>query len=130
MKYTKFANLGYKEICNQWSFFDLTTNGLIGPWYAHEADLLSDMKDFASVRGYEEIVFTENQLAFKANPFPCNPIPFLNDLIELVRNNTAAIQSTQAKMLLLTIIQQAYGQLAIVDTYAEFEKLYEIVKRP
>lgn len=74
-------------------------------------------------------MYTQNQLAFCANAFPCNPIPFLLELAKKVQDHgTDYIKTDQAKMYLLTINQIAYGQLATIDTVAEFERLYKIVK--
>jgi hypothetical protein len=65
-------------------------------------------------------MYTRNQLAFRANSFPCNPLPFLIELtIKLRENGTDYIKTDQAKMYLLTINQLAYGQLATIDTTAE-----------
>lgn len=75
-------------------------------------------------------MYTQNQLAFCANAFPCNPIPFLLELAKKVQDHgTDYIKTDQAKMYLLTINQIAYGQLATIDTVAEFERLYKIVKK-
>jgi hypothetical protein len=56
MKTTRFSNLGYKkEAPNQWSFYDMSTNGSIGAKYKTERELLADCARFAKERGYDAI---------------------------------------------------------------------------
>ena len=55
---------------------------------------------------------------------PCNPRPFLNDLIEYVnQNGTASIKDDTAKRMLWILNAQAFGQMAIIDQSAEWMKL-------
>ena len=61
---------------------------------------------------------------FRSQSFPCNPVPFALGLAELVREKgTAAIQSPEAKSLLLILIQQSYGQCCVVDAIDEYSVL-------
>jgi hypothetical protein len=67
-----------------------------------------------------------NDQAMFAPSLPCNPIPFLTDLADLVREQgTDAIKSDKAKRLLWVVIAQSYGQLACVDLCKEFTRLHE-----
>ena len=62
--------------------------------------------------------------AMFSNALPCNPIPFLNGLIEGVKlNGTDYIQSDEAKKILQTILNQSYGQLFNIDSYNEYLRL-------
>lgn len=55
---------------------------------------------------------------------PCNPIPFLNGLIEGCKaEGTDYIQSDGAKRILFTIIQQAYDTAFRIDSFDEFKRL-------
>lgn len=76
-------------------------------------------------------MYTVNQLAFNSPAFPCNPLPFLNELFELVKaEGTNTIRSDKAKMLLLTINQISYGQAAIIDTFEEYCRLKALITMP
>ena len=73
-------------------------------------------------------MYTNNQKAFAALVMPCNPLPFLIELTELIRQNgTDYIKTDAAKMLLLTINMQAYGQLSTIDTLNESVRLTKII---
>ncbi len=62
--------------------------------------------------------------AFRAEAFPCNPLPFLIALTSHLRDEgTNAIRGDVAKAALLVIIQQAYGQCAYVDSCTEHDRL-------
>lgn len=57
---------------------------------------------------------------------PVNPIPFLQGLIDLLKEKgTDAIKSDEAKMMLWTINANAYTQLGSIDMYAEWQRLFE-----
>lgn len=61
---------------------------------------------------------------FRAEAFPCNPLPFLIALTEHVRTEgTKAIRDDLSKAALLVVIQQAYGQCAYVDSCTEHDRL-------
>jgi hypothetical protein len=50
---TRFAGLGYTCIWRgQWMFIDLDGNAPIGPKYPTKAELLADLRQFASERGF------------------------------------------------------------------------------
>lgn len=54
----------------------------------------------------------------------CNPIPFLNGLVEgCKQNGTDWIRSNTAKRILFTILQQAYGTAFKLDSFEEFQHL-------
>jgi len=58
---------------------------------------------------------------------PCNPIPFANGLVEGCKQNGIDwIQSDEAKMILFTILQQAYGTAFLLDSFKEFQKFYAL----
>ena len=55
---------------------------------------------------------------------PCNPIPFLNGLLNGCKaEGTDYIQSDGAKRILFTIMQQAYGTAFRIDSFDEFKRL-------
>ena len=75
-------------------------------------------------------MYSNNQKAFAALVMPCNPLPFLIELTELIsKNGTDYIKTDAAKMLLLTINMQAYGQLSTIDTLNEWNRLNGIVQQ-
>lgn len=50
---TRFQLLGYRcEAPKQWSIVDLETNAAIGPKYTSKDELLADLSNFATIRGY------------------------------------------------------------------------------
>jgi hypothetical protein len=62
--------------------------------------------------------------ALECSAFPCNPIPFANGLAEHVKDNgTDSIKSDQAKRILWILMSQAYGQLATIDLWDEWDRL-------
>ena len=67
-----------------------------------------------------------NQLseAMFLTSLPCNPIPFLNGLIEGTKlNGTDYIQTDEGKRILFTLICQSYGSLFNLDSLTELQKL-------
>jgi hypothetical protein len=66
----------------------------------------------------------ELEKAMFAEYLPCNPIPFLKGLMYGCKEEgTDYIQTDQAKRILFTIIQQAYGIAFILDIPNEFRRL-------
>jgi hypothetical protein len=61
--------------------------------------------------------------AFKCEAVPCNPIPFANRIVELVKGNTGNVQSDEVKACLWILNSQAYGQLATIDLCDEWDRL-------
>jgi hypothetical protein len=60
---------------------------------------------------------------------PCNPIPFLNGLVEGCKvEGTDYIQTDEAKRILFTILQQAYGTAFKIDAFDEFKRLKSTFK--
>jgi hypothetical protein len=54
--------------------------------------------------------------AFMSNAMPCNPLPFLNRMHEIIKDNgTDYTSSLQFKANLLVVMQQTFGQLATID---------------
>lgn len=50
---TRFAGLGFANIARGlWMFIDLETGAQIGPQYARKDELLADIGNFASERGF------------------------------------------------------------------------------
>lgn len=67
--------------------------------------------------------------AIHSPAFPCNPIPFAKRIIELTTGNTGAIESDEAKACLMILVQQAYGQMASVNTVDEVLRLMRVIPR-
>ncbi|HUU89103.1 MAG TPA: hypothetical protein VMX17_15315 [Candidatus Glassbacteria bacterium] len=62
-----------------------------------------------------------------APSMPSNPIPFANGLIEgCKQNGTDWIRTDEAKMILFTIIQQSYGQAVLLDSFREYQRLFQV----
>jgi hypothetical protein len=59
--------------------------------------------------------------AMFANSFPCNPKPFANALAE--HFDSTSIKSDEAKQILWVLMAQAYGQIATIDLYKEYQRL-------
>lgn len=67
---------------------------------------------------------TDLATAFKAESFPCNPVPFANAIVKLAEiNGTNFIKSNTAKKLLIILFRQSYGQLCTIDLLKEYSKL-------
>ena len=58
--------------------------------------------------------------------FPCNPVPYLNRMVELItRNGTESIKTnTKVRGCLWVVMAQAYGGIATIDLAEEWSKLY------
>ena len=55
---------------------------------------------------------------------PCNPIPFANRIIELIKENgTDFIKSDECKACLFILNSLAYSQLFSIDSITEYTKL-------
>lgn len=66
--------------------------------------------------------------AFRADAFPSNPRPFLRALdSHCEQHGSGALDSDDARAVMLVLIQMAWGQLARVDTVAEFERLDKVL---
>jgi len=64
------------------------------------------------------------ETALNSESLPCNPLPFLNGLEDMIRDNGSAfISSMNAKRVLWILMSQAYGQLSVIDMQAEWDKL-------
>ena len=62
--------------------------------------------------------------AMFAPSFPCNPLPFLNGLIEGCKvNGSDYVQSDEGKRILYVLIAQSYGQLFNIESLSEFQRL-------
>lgn len=65
--------------------------------------------------------------AFMNQCFPCNPLPFSIGLTHLVKENGSDfIKTDKAKAILWTLMAQAYGQLATIDLFTEWNRLEKI----
>ena len=63
--------------------------------------------------------------AMFAPSFPCNPLPFLNGLIEGCKvNGSDYVQSDEGKRILYVLIAQSYGQSFSINSLDEFQRLY------
>ena len=66
----------------------------------------------------------QTDTAFLADAFPCNPLPFLNRMKEIVRDNgTDATKTPQFQANLLVVMQQTFGQLATIDLFELYGKI-------
>ena len=77
------------------------------------------------------------EYAFQSASLPCNSIPFLNRLLELLkeretnsldllRNSETAedrVALRRAKAVMWVLLSQLYGQASTVDLYAEYDEL-------
>jgi hypothetical protein len=71
----------------------------------------------------------DEYLAMFQDNLPVNPLPFLLKIAEEVKQNgTDHIRSDRVKAMLWVILAQAYGQLAIIDLCAEWDRLKEVFK--
>ncbi len=62
--------------------------------------------------------------AFLSQAMPCNPLPFLNRMSELVKEyGTEAAQTDEYKANMWILLCQSYGQLFRVDSYDEYVNL-------
>jgi len=59
--------------------------------------------------------------AMFANSMPCNPKPFAHALDE--NFDSASIKTDEAKQVLWVLMAQAYGELATIDLYKEYQRL-------
>lgn len=62
--------------------------------------------------------------AMFARSLPCNPKPFAYALAE--HFDSVSIKSDDAKMVLYTLMQMAYGELATINLYEEYKRLSEV----
>ena len=56
---------------------------------------------------------------------PSNPVPFLIGLEKGCRENPDFIKTDHGKMILFTLLQMAYGQAFLLDSFAEFQRLMQ-----
>ena len=71
----------------------------------------------------------DEHLALFSESLPVNPLPFLYNLIELIKEKgTDAIRSDEAKALLWVVNAQCYGQMAIIDLCMEWDRLKAVFK--
>ena len=62
--------------------------------------------------------------AFLSQAMPCNPMPFLNRMADLVREyGTDVTQTDEYKANMWILLSQSYGQLFRVDSYDEYVNL-------
>ena len=68
--------------------------------------------------------FSQEARAFYARALPVNPLPFLYALADAVKEKGMDwIRTDNAKAILYTLIQMAYGQGFHLDGIAEYERL-------
>ncbi len=71
-----------------------------------------------------ETNLTDLSLAMFAASFPCNPLPFLNGLIDGCKvYGSDYMKTDEGKRILFVLIAQSYGQLFNIDSLTEFSKL-------
>jgi hypothetical protein len=62
------------------------------------------------------VTTTREDTAFMSPAMPCNPLPFLNRMHEIIKENgTNYTSSLQFKANLLIVMQQTFGQIATID---------------
>lgn len=89
-----------------------------------EVDEVSHEDLQASADFFDRLCRKELEKGMFADFSPCNPIPFLNGLIEGCKaEGTDFIQTDEAKRILFTILQQAYGTAFRLDSFDEFKRL-------
>jgi hypothetical protein len=72
----------------------------------------------------QELADQDNMRAMFNDSLPCNPIPFLNSLLNQVRKHgTDAIKSDECTALLWVLNAQAFGQMSTIDMGAEWQRL-------
>ena len=77
----------------------------------------------------KNVSFDKEAKAFYARVLPVNPLPFLYALADSVKQQgTDWIRTDQAKAILYTLIQMAYGQDFHLDGIAEFDRLRSIME--
>jgi len=70
------------------------------------------------------VPFSQEARAFYGRALPVNPLPFLYALADAVKEKgTDWIRTDNAKAILYTLIQMAYGQGFHLDGIAEYERL-------
>ena len=70
------------------------------------------------------VPFNQEARAFYARALPVNPLPFLYALADAVKEKGMDwIRTDNAKAILYTLIQMAYGQGFHLDGIAEYERL-------
>jgi len=73
--------------------------------------------------------FSQEARVFYARALPVNPLPFLYALADSTKEKgTDWIRTDQAKAILYTLIQMAYGQNFQIDGLAEYERLRELME--
>jgi hypothetical protein len=89
-----------------------------------EADEVGHEDLQASANFFDRLKRKELEKGMFADFSPCNPIPFLNGLVNGCKvEGTDYIQSDEAKRILFTILQQAYGTAFRIDSFDEFKRL-------
>jgi len=62
--------------------------------------------------------------AFRSPAFPCNPRPFLHELLKgCEEEGTGWIGTDTAARLMLTLMQMTWGQASTVDSVREYARL-------
>lgn len=70
----------------------------------------------------------DEHLAMFSGTLPCNPLPFLIEIVKYVRENgTPAIRDEKARRMLWVLMAQSYGCLATIDLSLEWERLSESI---
>lgn len=75
------------------------------------------------------VSYNQEAKAFCARALPVNPLPFLYALADAVKEKgTDWIRTDNAKAILFTLIQMAYGQSFNLDGVAEYERLRILIE--
>jgi len=75
------------------------------------------------------VSFSQEARAFFARTLPVNPLPFLYALADSTKEKgTDWIKTDQAKAILYTLIQMAYGQNFQIDGLTEYDRLRDLME--
>ena len=64
-------------------------------------------------------------ISFLAPAHPCNPLPFLARMSEIVQASTDNTQTKEFQSNLLIVMQQTFGQIATIDLFKLWRDLKE-----
>jgi len=90
----------------------------------NEADEINHEDLSAAALFFDELRRKELSKAMFLEYGPSNPIPFLNGLKQGCKDEGSDyIQTDEAKRILFTLLQQAYGSAFKIDSFEEFMRL-------
>jgi hypothetical protein len=82
------------------------------------------MKNLTEYYSFPFLNTTNEDTAFMSNAMPCNPLPFLTRMQQIIKENgTDATISHQFRANLLIVMQQTFGQISTIDLCDLWESL-------